>query len=264
LPTSLFHSLVSTAKQVFLEPLPLLLLLSGLALANLWRVRAGNRRRLLLLTIPYLVLVAVSLPIASYPLMGSLEWSHPPLDGQPSDADAIVVLSGGIKGPAVGQAPPELSESSVRRCLLAAELYHQGTPRPVIVTGGVFDSDSPDLPDAVLMGGLLERLGVPRSEVIIESNARNTYQNAVETRKILRDRGLGKVLLVTDAFHMRRSLACFAKQGVKATAAGCSRRANRFRWKIGNFIPSSGALGDFTTALHEWIGVAWYRIQGRI
>ena len=143
--TSLFHSLVSTAKQVFLEPLPLLLLLSGLALANLWRVRAGTRRRLLLLTIPYLALVAVSLPIASYFLMGSLEWSHPPLDGQPSGADAIVVLSGGIKGPAVGQTPPELSESSVRRCLSRPpSLYHQGPRRPVIVTGGMFDSDSPD------------------------------------------------------------------------------------------------------------------------
>jgi uncharacterized SAM-binding protein YcdF (DUF218 family) len=264
MPVTLLKSLVSAARQVFLEPLPLLLLLSGLALAYLWRVRAGRRRALLLLAVPYLTLVGVSLPVASYLLMGSLEWAHPPLDGKPSGGDAIVVLSGGLRGAPVGQSRPELSDASASRTLLAAELYHEGPPRPVIVTGGMSDEDFPEFTDALVMGELLERLGVPKSNVIVEPLARNTYQNAVEVGKILRDRRLGNIVLVTDAFHMRRSLACFGKQGIEATAAGCSRRANRFRWKIGEFIPSDNALGDFTTALHEWIGLAWYRVRGRI
>lgn len=264
----MLHTLLSPfvflARNILVRPLPLLLLLCGLALADLWRRRVESRRRLLLLTIPFVMLVIATMPAAVRPVLGSLEWPYPPLSGRPEDAGAIVVLSGGIKPPDAIRTRAELSDPSMNRCLLAAEIYHRGPRCPVIVSGGRFDPEATYPPDSALMREMLIRLGVDEADVIEEDQSRNTIQNALATREILRDRGIGKVLLVTNAFHMRRSLLTFRKAGIDAVAAPCDHRATGSVWKPGNFIPSPEAMGDLTASLHEWIGIAWYRVRGRI
>jgi len=261
---TLLSPFVFLARSILLRPLPFLLLLCGLALANLWRRRVESRRRLLLLTIPFVMLVIATIPAAVHPVLGSLEWPYPPLSGRPADAEAIVVLSGGIKPPDTIRTQAEPSDPTMNRCLLAAEIYHRGRHCPVIVSGGRYDPDPTYPPDSALMRKMLIRLGVDEADVIEEDQSRNTIQNALATREILRDRGIGKVLLVTNAFHMRRSLLTFRKLGIDAVAAPCDHLATGSVWKLGNFIPSPEAMGNLTAALHEWIGLVWYRVRGRI
>lgn len=249
---------------MILQTLALLYLLAGAALGDLWRRRRETRGRLIVLTFLFATLLAVSTPAVVYPVVWVLERPYPPVARRPREAQAIVVLSGGILEPDALRRKPVLAEDTLYRCLHAAELYHDGPPCPVIVTGGALDPESDKPPVAPSMRDLLVRLGINHADVIVEPSARTTFENADECRKILTEKGLGKVILVTEAVHMDRALRCFRKSGVDAVPAACSHRATGFKLEAAAFIPTPGAIKDFNAALHEWLGLAWYRVRGRI
>ena len=68
------------------------------------------------------------------------------------------------------------------------------------------------------MAEILQALGVPSSAILQDPTSLNTYQNAVNVRKIIQERGIRRVLLVTSAMHMPRSLLIFKKLGIDAIA----------------------------------------------
>jgi uncharacterized SAM-binding protein YcdF (DUF218 family) len=246
-----------------LQPHLLLWLLTGLALAGLWR-RREPRRRPLGLALALGALAAVSTPAVSHLALGSLEWQYPPPGRRPSDADAIVVLAGGTLPPNVAGGPPELDEDTLRRCLHAARLYHQGPPCAVLVSGGKVDP-APEAPSsAELMRDFLGQLGVKASDVIVEGSSLTTYENAVECCRLLEQRGLSRVVLVTDAADLFRAVRCFRKQGVDPVPSASCYRTERFEWSLFAFLPSPGAAAGFERAWHEWAGALWYRLRGRI
>jgi uncharacterized SAM-binding protein YcdF (DUF218 family) len=253
-----------TITNIFLQPFTLLLLIMGLLIANLWRKRRERRGRLLPLTIAFAALLLTTIPAVIYPALGSLEWRFPPLLRRPDGAEAIVVLGGGMVPADAIRPRAELTEATVFRCLHAAEIYHQGKPCPVIVTGGTVDPSSSVPPNAPYMRDLLVHLGVSPADVVIEDRARTTYENAVETRRILERLQVRKILLVTEAIHMFRSLQCFREQGIEVVPAACHYRATEFRYKLGDFLPSPGAAGNGGAVIHEWLGMVWYWLKGRL
>jgi uncharacterized SAM-binding protein YcdF (DUF218 family) len=251
--------------KYLLQPLPVLLFVIGATIARLWLKRGsgGGRGALAVLTVAFLALTLTAVPAVTYPLFGSLEWSYPPLRYRPDRVDAIVVLAGGIWPADSIRRRPVLGEDSLFRCLYAAELYRQGPPCAVIVTGGVLDETSDIPPVAPAMREALVRLGVSASDVITEPTARTTYESAVEAREIMRGRGFRKAAVVTDAVHMLRSILCFRKVGVDAVPAACSHRATEFKPQVDSFVPSPSAMKDFVAVVHEWVGLLWYRARGR-
>jgi uncharacterized SAM-binding protein YcdF (DUF218 family) len=250
--------------SLLLQPHLVLFVLVALALANLWRQRKETRRRLLLVAIPFAGLLILSLPAVTYLALGSLEWEFPALENRPDDAEAIVVLSGAVRFADNDEQDFELAIDSLYRCVKAAALYHQGRPCPVILTGGVVDPSSGYPPCARLMKRFLLRMGVAANDLIVEDQATSTFENAVYASKILKERGLGKIILITDAAHMRRSVACFQRQGVASVVpCGCRYRATRtLTWY--DFVPRPGAAQGVDDAWHEWLGTAWYWWHGRI
>jgi uncharacterized SAM-binding protein YcdF (DUF218 family) len=241
------------------QPFTLAWLLTALALLLLWRRRRETRRRLLLLVIPFAALTLCSLPAAAYLALGGLEWSYPPLEHLPEDAEALVVLGGGAL-PAEGTRPRlELAADSTYRCLRAAELYRERR-LPILVSGAALEPWPAVAPP---MRDFLIALGVRAEDVIVESSSKTTYENAVECQRILAERGLRKVVLITDAHHLRRAVACFRKQNVTVVPAGCRYRATRFEWSLFDFIPNAGAVENVELAAHEWLGGLWYWVRGR-
>ena len=117
---------------------------------------------------------------------------------------------------------------------------------------------------AEAMRDFLVDQGVAESDLLIEDQSRTTYENAVNTAKLLKARGIERVILVTDAVHMRRAHACFVAQGVDVLPSGCDYQATRFDWSVFTFIPRPGAARDVQRVAHEWIGIVWYRMHGRI
>ncbi len=217
-----------------------------------------------LLTITFAALMLTSIPAAIYPALGSLEWQFPPLLQRPDSTEAIVVLAGGIIPADAVRPRAELTEDTLFRCLHAAEIYRQGKPGPVIVTGGTLDPGSLIPAVAPFMRDLFVHLGVSAADVVIEDRSRMTYESAVETRQVLERRQVRSVLLVTEAVHMFRSLHCFRRQGVEAVPAACHHRATQFRCRLGTFLPSPDAAKDCTAVFHEWLGVTWYWLMGRM
>jgi uncharacterized SAM-binding protein YcdF (DUF218 family) len=112
------------------------------------------------------------------------------------------------------------------------------------------------------MRDFLRDQGVHEEDVIVEDHSRTTHENALECRKLLEARGIGKVILVTDAVHMFRALRSFRKQGIPAVPSACHHQATAFEWTVGDFLPGAGAVQDHQRTLHEWLGSAWYWLRG--
>ena len=91
----------------------------------------------------------------------------------------------------------------------------------------------------------------------METNSRNTWENARETMKL----GYEKVVLVTSAYHIKRSVYCFNRQGVSVIAAPTDYKCDRgYNYDFFSFLPSISCLNNSYLALHEYVGLLIYRI----
>jgi uncharacterized SAM-binding protein YcdF (DUF218 family) len=247
------------------QPYTLAYLVTGVALVSLWRKRQATRARLLLLSSGFAMLTVLNLPVVSYLGIGSLEWSFPPLRELQDDATAIVVLSGSMDPPDSVRRTAAMGSDTLHRCLYAAEVYRlRGKHQPILVSGGNGDADSSSPACAELMKEFLIKVGVESSDLMTEPNSHSTYENAVECRKQLERRGIRKIILVTEAWHMARAVLCFRKQGIGVVPAACHHRATDFEWSILAFLPSPTAADGVSDAVHEWLGLTWYWSRGRI
>jgi uncharacterized SAM-binding protein YcdF (DUF218 family) len=219
---------------------------------------------LLLVTISFLGLTLLSLPAVAALAFGSLEWRYPPMRQRPADAQAIVVLGGSVRPPDSQRTRPELGRSSFDRCQHALEVYRQGAPCPLLASGGNVDPTVSTTALGLLMRDFLSSQGVPPDDILVEDRSRTTYENAVESAKLLASRGMRKVVLVTEAAHMPRAVACFRRQGIDVIPAACNYRSSQFDWSLFDFLPSPQAALDWDGVLHEWLGLIWYRFHDRI
>jgi uncharacterized SAM-binding protein YcdF (DUF218 family) len=253
---------MSSLLAGLLDPYRMLILLTGAGIAVLWRRRCVPIRRLLPATISYVALVVLSTPAVAYLSLGTLEWRYPPTDSRPDDADAIVVLGGGMRAADAAHPRAELHPETMFRCRHGAEVYRRGKACPVVVSGGKIAPGPSTPPIAQLMREFIRTQGVPDEDIILEDRSRTTHENAVECRRLLQERRIGKVILVTDAAHMFRALRSFRNQGISAVPSACRHDAVAFEWTIWDFLPSTSAVGEHQRTFHEWLGFAWYWIKG--
>ena len=246
------------------EPFTAASLLTALIILWLWLRSEVSRKRLFLLTIAFAGVFLPSLPCVSYFLLGSLEWQNPPRVERPAEAEALVVLSGGVLRADDVRPHDQLTSDTLYRCLHAAELYHAGDPLPVVVSGGKVDPDEPGPSLAALMQQFLLKLGVDEQDIVLEEESRSTYENAVHSASLLEARGINHVVLVTEATHMPRSIACFRALGLQVTPSGCDYRATSFDALPVDFLPDARAACASQHAAHEWIGMLWYWLRGRL
>jgi len=171
--------------------------------------------------------------------------------GQLAEAQAIVVLGGGIAPGTARRPQPDLNEAA-DRVWHAARLFHAGRAPLILVSGG-HDPEASRYSEAQAMRMLLIDLGVPPAAILLEEISRNTRQNASESARLLRDRGIHRILLVTSASHMARALTHFEGVGLRATPAPTDHTSIDFS-DARRFLPSSDALDQSTRALKEWVG----------
>ena len=204
-----------------------------------------------------------SLPVTADALCSSIESRYAPVSLQDVEpCDAIIVL-GGVLGQALPpRIEPDLGEAA-DRILTAARLFHAGKAPYIIVAAGNLPWASVVRPEAELIQDLLVEWGVPESAVILDTQSRNSYENVVNTLKILNRRGFSRVLLVTSAMHIPRVMAVFAKVGIDArpvpTDYQCVKTDHRTAL---DFLPDVDALRQTTMVLRELIGMEVYRLRG--
>jgi len=202
-------------------------------------------------------------PVFSDWVRRSLERQYRPtaIDALPS-ADAILVLGGGVKGVAAPRLSPDLN-ASADRIWHAARLFHKGKAPIVVVTGGRLPWRANRGPEADAMVRFLVDLGVPGDKILLEQRSRNTYENAREAQRLLAARGMDQVLLVTSAYHMRRTQATFHAAGIRALPAATDYEALEERELILlDFLPDARALQTGSLALKEYLGLWFYQWRG--
>jgi uncharacterized SAM-binding protein YcdF (DUF218 family) len=154
------------------------------------------------------------------------------------------------------------------RITLAHRLYTDGIIKKILVTGGTGRiNDEFVYPEANALYMYLRQVGVPDEDIILETEARNTYENAVFAAEIIQNRFREKpVLLITSAFHMRRARACFEKQELEFdTFAGDFYARGRRKYGLSDFVvPQQEALMLWTKLFKEWIGMIAYKAAGYI
>jgi uncharacterized SAM-binding protein YcdF (DUF218 family) len=196
-----------------------------------------------------------------------LERQHLPPDPLPS-ADCIVVLSGGVLSRVPPRPTVEITEAG-NRVLYAAYLYQQGKASRIICTGTGTSGAILARSEAEDMAELLRRLGVPEATILKETKARNTHEHAINLYPLFQERGFKRVLLVTSAMHIPRSLAVFHRlcPGIEFIPAPTDFRAPG--WTPGHWyrpfiavIPTAQNLLDWSDATHEYLGIVYYKVRG--
>ncbi len=199
-------------------------------------------------------------------LLEPLESEYPPIfwnslqAGQVKPDTAIVLLGGGLytKAPEYS-GRDQLAADALMRAWYAAELARK-TGLPVYATGSTALSDAAE-PEGEVMRRYLIRLGVPEEKVHAESLANNTWENAKLVKPLLEQAGIRRVILVTSAWHMPRSVWCFESQGIEVQAAPCAFAKGSGRYDVRSYLPDWQALGSSGNALHEYLGIVWYRLR---
>ncbi|WP_229253688.1 YdcF family protein [Dyadobacter sp. NIV53] len=144
-------------------------------------------------------------------------------------------------------------------------LYKAGKIKKILISG----TSQPYLMAAKkgetrLAAQLLLDWGVKAGDIIYEERSRNTRENAIFSARILRSKFPGgKYLLITSAFHMRRSLGCLAKVNIDADAFPADFYGGEYPLDFQFlFVPNSNALAYFDLLWHEWTGYIMYKLVG--
>ena len=245
-------SLKSFAELFVLPPSNLLLLF----VAGLWIARRRRRLGVTAQCAAVLVLYVLSVPMVAGAMLRTLEPAAP-LDVATvarSGAGAIVVLAGDMeRTPEYGGAT--VGALSLERVRYAARLA-RATGLPILVTGGVLDEG--ERPIAALMRDVLtEDFGLAVRWT--EERAQTTAENARFSATLLRRHGIGTIVLVTHAFHMKRAALAFVHAGLTVIEAPTIFTPSET--EADTLVPSAKALHASFFALHEWIGLIWYRLN---
>ena len=233
--------------------------LAGIALLFTRFVPAG--RRFLVASVILIVAIGV-LPVGNA-LILPLEERFPPWHPMQGTPAGIIVI-GGVINPERSEARGQFSlDEAAERVTVAVELARQYPTARIVFAGGIANQFSGPT-EAEFAGRFFESLGVPRNRITLETQSRNTAENAVFTKRLIAPKPGERWLLVTSALHMPRAIGAFRQAGFPVEAYPVDYQTDG--WKDLRKI-SGSLLGDVNktdAAIHEWLGLLVYWATGRI
>ena len=206
-------------------------------------------------------------------LARSLEWRYLPPENLP--AGQVVVVLGGSTEP--GDYPRLAVEvnSAGDRVLAGVRLYQQGVASKILLSGGsIAWLQERGTTPAEEMAAMMTSLGVPQKTLLIQPRSQDTYEDAVFSCEMIKAEGIERVVLVTSAMHMPRSVALFEAQGCQVIPYPVDYTITRAGWEAlwhpdwqsvaVNILPGSGSLALTTNVMKEYIGMVVYWLRGMI
>jgi uncharacterized SAM-binding protein YcdF (DUF218 family) len=258
---------LSKFLPLFIYPLGLATLLLLISLI-FWKKR---KIAIIFMLVAFAFLFLGGNKYVAYSLARSLEWQYLPTS-TPKNADVIVVL-GGATEPALAPRPEVELNAAADRLVHGAALYHQGVANHVLLSGGDIDfltlsSVSP----ASDMESIMEMLGVPADAMWLQGKSQNTYEDALYSCQMIKEKGAKVIVLVTSAIHMPRAIGVFKKQGCDVIPSPADFSVTQAAWTnlwssdwqefLINLVPNYSNLSLTTKALKEYIGWWTYRFKG--
>ncbi|MGB9736212.1 MAG: YdcF family protein [bacterium] len=180
-----------------------------------------------------------------------------------SEHDVYVVLGGGIHSNA-----PDLEGSgsptgdALHRLVYAYRLYRI-QPLPIIVSSGKgFKCQKSEAP---VMKRYLVQMGVRDRDIFMDEKSRNTYENALDVKNVCEKILCKKIILITSAYHMKRAIYAFKHAGLtNVLPAPTDYKTNRTCYNLIDYMPDMEALTNTYRALHEYIGLIYYKLLVKV
>src|SRR5271166_5903880 len=200
-------------------------------------------------------LLLFSLPIVSNSVLEALESNLPTAPTADHPPQAIIVLGAEVIR---DRQPPGVRPGllSLDRLRTAAAL-HRRTGLPLLPAGGTTEPDT-EAVGLVMQQSLRDDFQTPARWV--EAQSLDTWENARFSADILRAEGITSVYVVTHAWHMKRALLAFQGTGLTVTAAPTPLDATD-RPDLLDLLPRASAWQTAYYAMHEWVGLVWYRFR---
>jgi uncharacterized SAM-binding protein YcdF (DUF218 family) len=252
---------LSKLLPVFAYPLGFALVLGLLAfLLSLSRFRTIASAILL---VGLATLWVASTPTFAVWLTARLEAEYPPVAVDQLPVSDVAVVLGG----AIGQdLPPRLTSDlgpASDRVLHAARIFRAGKAANILVAAGNLPWLPAERSEAALIRDLLIEFGVPEAAIVLETQSRNTRENAVNAAAIVGQRNWRTGLIVTSAVHMPRAVAVFRRAGLDFFPTATDVQAiHPFYNSPLDLLPDAEALAMSTVAIKEWLGLVVYRYRG--
>lgn len=151
------------------------------------------------------------------------------------------------------------------RFIQAVRLYKLGHIKKILITGGSGSIWRQQYKEADFVKEQLQEMGVAATDVLSENQSRNTYENAVNSKKLLDSLQIkGPYLLITSAVHMKRSQKVFTKAGIETIAYPCNfNTVNNPVSFINAVIPSYKSFENWDIFLKEAVGLLVYKLTGK-
>lgn len=207
-----------------------------------------------LLAISGLITTVFSTGSVATALLSPLEYEYPAVHDTRThrDIDHIVVLTGYAADDPNMPLTGRLHWASAFRVMMALQLQRGGCDTCDVIVSG-------EPTTAKVMGDALLALGLPKERLILETDSLTTADSAANLRAMLNE----PFFLVTSAGHLRRSLAVLRKQGLQPVPVPTDYQGPK-DWRNADEHPSPQSLVTSDLAVHEYIGLLWYRLKGAI
>jgi len=208
----------------------------------------------------FMFLWVMGTPLVAYTLIKMLENQYPSLTANElPQADAALVLGGGVSGAHPPERPNIHLNSGADRAWFAADLYRIGKVSWILVSGGSYSESKRLQNSAEATREMLITLGVPSSVIRIEGDSRNTLENAKRSLALIRTINAKRILLVTSAAHMPRAMAIFRAllKDTEVTVLPASTDVEGLTDRlhpIGCFFPDAASLYISSQAVKEYLG----------
>lgn len=253
----MFHAI---SKILFVFTTPITWIFLCFLLGFLWRKRARGKRMMGLgVVLLYLFTNTFVLDEVNRlwePAMNTVE------PGKKYDV-AIVLGGYATDAPGIGQINFFESADRLNNVL---PLYFNKQVKKILLCGGAGNLVDFSGHEADFVAEYLYGLKIPKRDIIIENQSRNTRQNAVNAKRVLDSLGISeRVLLVTSTTHMPRSSACFDKMNILHDQYRVDGQTGERKFYFDYlFLPNAWVLYRWNVIFHEWIGLVVYKMMGYI
>ena len=230
-------------------------------LAGVFLLLRGRRRGELLVVLAAIGLLLLAVVPIGPAMMLVLEQRFPRSPVLPDRVDGIVVLGGAVD-PRISLAYGEaVFNGSIARVLAGVVLARHHPEAKLALVGGEGDFFPIGFAEARATQGFVLDEGIPAARIILEERSRNTHENAVFAKELIRPGPRQNWVLVTSAFHMPRAIAAFRAVDWPVIPYPVDFKVDPRTGLRANFNLLEG-LGMSTTAGKEWAGLIGYRLLG--
>lgn len=172
--------------------------------------------------------------------------------------DVIIVLGSGVSSKGSFQGTPEASGATYSRLFNGLEAFKNSKAKKLILSGGGSGSVS----EASVMRDLAVKSGILQSKIIIEVKSHTTKEQAREIRKMGVIDNHVTIGLVTSALHMMRSYWVFNKEFPEVEIIPIPTGFDGgLEFVFCNIIPTAEIFYQSSSAIHEWLGLMFYKLQ---